>query len=199
MCFPLLAGALLLIDVRGRKGGAPAHWLALAAVLVASVPIIGYGYGMQQLYGIARFTGIALHTAVAQVFNQRGDGMIVRGGQASRKDGRQPYLDFVQELSRRPAMWKPRTFHIDETFYGDDAAAIEPVTGDYPPLGDVLDIEVVPARLGRSSFDLRFTARTDGADCVTATITYVSVDPATHKPAPVPDDVRRQFEATIPA
>lgn len=34
-----------------------------------------------------------LHTAVAQVFNQRGDGVIVRGGQASRKNGRHPYLD----------------------------------------------------------------------------------------------------------
>jgi hypothetical protein len=35
----------------------------------------------------------ALHTAVAQVFNQRGDGVVVRGGQASiSKDDRQPHL-----------------------------------------------------------------------------------------------------------
>jgi len=36
----------------------------------------------------------ALHTAVAQVFNQRGDGVVVRGGQASvSKDDRQPHLN----------------------------------------------------------------------------------------------------------
>jgi hypothetical protein len=35
----------------------------------------------------------ALHTAVAQVFNQRGDGVVVRGGQASvSKEDRQPHL-----------------------------------------------------------------------------------------------------------
>jgi len=35
----------------------------------------------------------ALHTAVAQIFNQRGDGVVVRGGQASiSKDDRQPHL-----------------------------------------------------------------------------------------------------------
>jgi hypothetical protein len=35
----------------------------------------------------------ALHTAVAQVFNQRGDGVVVRGGQALvSKDDRQPHL-----------------------------------------------------------------------------------------------------------
>jgi len=36
----------------------------------------------------------ALHTAVAQVFNQRGDGVVVRGGQATAsKDDRQPHLN----------------------------------------------------------------------------------------------------------
>jgi ketosteroid isomerase-like protein len=38
--------------------------------------------------------------------------------------GRQRYLDFVRELNRRPSMWKPRTFTIDEIFFGDAAAAI---------------------------------------------------------------------------
>jgi hypothetical protein len=37
--------------------------------------------------------GSSLHTAVAQIFNQRGDGVVVRGGQASvSKDDRQPHL-----------------------------------------------------------------------------------------------------------
>lgn len=36
----------------------------------------------------------SLHTSVAQIFNERGDGVVVRGGPAQvSKDGRQPFLD----------------------------------------------------------------------------------------------------------
>ncbi len=38
--------------------------------------------------------GSALHTSVAQVFDERGDGIIVRGGTAQiAKEDRQPHLD----------------------------------------------------------------------------------------------------------
>jgi PAS domain S-box-containing protein len=66
----LLSGlALLLLDVRTRRGRAPSQWLALLVGLIALLPLIGYAYRIQSLYGVAvgfsKYTGIALHTAVA--------------------------------------------------------------------------------------------------------------------------------------
>jgi PAS domain S-box-containing protein len=57
--------ALLLLDVRTRRGRAPAQWLALVVGLIALLPLIGYAYSIQSLYGVAKYTGIAVHTAVA--------------------------------------------------------------------------------------------------------------------------------------
>jgi acyl-CoA thioester hydrolase len=53
-----------------------------------------------------------------------------------------------------------------------------------------VDIEVVPSRLGTKSFDLRYTATVGGEPACTATITYVSVEPSTHVPRPIPDGLR---------
>ena len=64
VCFPLLGTALLLLD-RRRRNVAPSQVLALAAVAIAVLPILGYVFGVHELYGLARYTGIALHTAVA--------------------------------------------------------------------------------------------------------------------------------------
>jgi signal transduction histidine kinase/CheY-like chemotaxis protein len=64
LCFPLFGGALLLLDHRTR-GAAPSQLLGLVALLIAAVPALGYVFGEQDLYGVARFTGIAFPTAVS--------------------------------------------------------------------------------------------------------------------------------------
>ena len=65
--FPLLGAALLLLDVRSARGRVPSQWLALAAMIVAFVPLLGYVFQVRQLYGLSRLTGIALPTAVSFV------------------------------------------------------------------------------------------------------------------------------------
>ena len=66
--FALIGAALLLLDVRTRRGFWPAQGLALAAGGLAYVAAIGYLYGAQSLYGVGPwFTPIALHTALAFV------------------------------------------------------------------------------------------------------------------------------------
>ena len=57
--------ALLFLDVRTARGAVPSQWLALLVGFIAMGPIIGYAYSIQSLYGIARYTGIAMHTALA--------------------------------------------------------------------------------------------------------------------------------------
>jgi acyl-CoA thioester hydrolase len=60
-----------------------------------------------------------------------------------------------------------------------------------------IDVAVAPSRLGSKSFDLRYTATVRGATACTATITYVSVQPSTHAPAPIPDELRSRLEARL--
>ncbi len=64
LSFPLLGAALLLLDVRTRRGRAPAQWLATGVLLIALVPVLGYVFETRQLYGIAQYSGIALPTAL---------------------------------------------------------------------------------------------------------------------------------------
>ena len=62
----LLGGlALLLLDLRTRTGWVPSQALAVVIAIVILVPLIGYAYAIQPLYGLSRFTGIAVHTAIA--------------------------------------------------------------------------------------------------------------------------------------
>jgi acyl-CoA thioester hydrolase len=70
---------------------------------------------------------------------------------------------------------------------------------DATRLGDELDIEVVCARLGTTSFDVGFTGTVDDRRVFTATITYVCVKPrpATPEPMPIPDDVRERLSAGV--
>jgi signal transduction histidine kinase len=63
--FMLLGAGLFLFDVQTRRGTAPTQWLALVACVIALFAILGYVTGAEQLYGIARYTGIAVHTSVA--------------------------------------------------------------------------------------------------------------------------------------
>lgn len=60
---------------------------------------------------------------------------------------------------------------------------------------DVVDIEVTTARIGKTSFDLRFDARVGGETACEATITYVSIAPPEHRPHPIPDEVHAKLES----
>jgi signal transduction histidine kinase len=61
-----LAGTALLLLFRGTSRAIRiAQSLAIVAVLLAMLAVAGYVYGAFELYAIARYTGIALHTALA--------------------------------------------------------------------------------------------------------------------------------------
>ena len=61
-----LAGTALLLLFRGTpRAIARAQWIAVSCGLLEMLAIAGYIYGAAELYAIARYTGIALHTAVS--------------------------------------------------------------------------------------------------------------------------------------
>jgi signal transduction histidine kinase/CheY-like chemotaxis protein len=64
-CVTLLAVSRLSIGVRTHSGRAPSHYLTLGVMLVASVPLLGFLFEARPLFGIGKYTGIALPTAVA--------------------------------------------------------------------------------------------------------------------------------------
>ncbi len=67
ICLPLFGFAMLWLDTRSRRE-VPLHQrLALAGILIALLPTLGYFFQVHELYGLARFTGIALNTAVALI------------------------------------------------------------------------------------------------------------------------------------
>ena len=60
--------------------------------------------------------------------------------------------------------------------------------------GDVLTVVTRPERLGRSSFVLRQEIRkSDGGVALDALVTIVTIDPATRKSRPVPEELARAF------
>ena len=63
--FTLVGLALLLLDVRPRRGIPPAQLLALAAAVIALLALIGYAYSTLSLIGVRQFIPMALNTAVA--------------------------------------------------------------------------------------------------------------------------------------
>jgi acyl-CoA thioester hydrolase len=62
---------------------------------------------------------------------------------------------------------------------------------------DVVAIAVRASRLGGASFDLAFSATVDGREVVTATTTYVTVEPGARRSCPIPDDVRARLEPDL--
>ena len=62
--FMLAGAALLLLWRSSERSFRVAQMFASAGAAFALVAVTGYGYGATELYGIARYTGIALHTAV---------------------------------------------------------------------------------------------------------------------------------------
>lgn len=65
LCFFIVGLALLLLDEPERRHRMLAQLLALVVCSIAVVPLMGYAYGMDRLYAMPRYTGIALPTAVA--------------------------------------------------------------------------------------------------------------------------------------
>ena len=66
---------------------------------------------------------------------------------------------------------------------------------------DELDVCVRIGKLGRTSFTMAFEIRRSDERLVTGEMIYVCVDPATHKPTPIPDVFRRavtEYEHTAP-
>ena len=64
ICFPLIGLSYLLLHASTPLLRRLHQVLAGAALLVCTVPILGYIYGLQELYGIASYTGIAFPTAL---------------------------------------------------------------------------------------------------------------------------------------
>src|SRR5574337_918389 len=56
--------ALLLLDVKNRRGRLAAQWLALTVAALSLTALTGYFYGVQSLYAIPFFGSIALYTVV---------------------------------------------------------------------------------------------------------------------------------------
>jgi YbgC/YbaW family acyl-CoA thioester hydrolase len=62
--------------------------------------------------------------------------------------------------------------------------------------GEVLTVVTRPERLGRTSFAFRQEVRkADGGAAADAVVTLVTVDPATRKSRPVPDDLARALRS----
>lgn len=64
---------------------------------------------------------------------------------------------------------------------------------------DTLDILVVPTRVGRSSFDIRFEIRSDREAGVAAvSVAYVNFDTGSRASVPIPEAIRERLEARVP-
>ena len=65
LSFLLQSVALILLHRSGARGIARAQVISAGATILAIIPLVGYAYGAEELYGLARISGIAMHTAVA--------------------------------------------------------------------------------------------------------------------------------------
>jgi PAS domain-containing protein len=59
----LVGAALLVLDTPTRRGHWPAQWLALFSAAASTLPLVGYLFGTEALYGVFVFIPMALHTA----------------------------------------------------------------------------------------------------------------------------------------
>lgn len=60
--------------------------------------------------------------------------------------------------------------------------------------GDVLDVEVLIHRIGRSSVTFGYVGRVEGREVAKARITVACIDMRTFRSRPIPDKYRRLFE-----
>ena len=63
---------------------------------------------------------------------------------------------------------------------------------------DLLDIAVVPTRLGNTAMTTAMEVRLGGELVVEGEVRHVFVDAATREKRPIPDDVRRGLEPYVP-
>ena len=81
--FVLVGIALLLLEVKTRRGHRPAQLLALTAGFVSMLALIGYAYGSTSFYGVPSYTKVPVHTAATFVvlcvgfFSARPDGPLM--------------------------------------------------------------------------------------------------------------------------
>jgi acyl-CoA thioester hydrolase len=61
--------------------------------------------------------------------------------------------------------------------------------------GELADLDCSATRFGRTSFDITIEGSVAGEPSFTTNLTYVSVEPGTHTPCPVPDHVRTALTA----
>ena len=63
--FFFIGVALLAFKTRRPRLAACTHWLVAPPLFIATLAIVGYAYGVSELYQVSLFTSMALHTAVA--------------------------------------------------------------------------------------------------------------------------------------
>jgi len=91
-------------------------------------------------------------------------------------------------------------YEAAEAFFKDfDVMLVKAVLEWSGPAGfdELVDIAVVPVRIGTKSFDVRYSASIDGRGVCIGVITYVSVKPRTHDSTPIPDELRGRLEAEL--
>jgi PAS domain-containing protein len=62
--FLLLGTALLSLKARSAPSAAWAHWLVVPPLLISTLVIVGYAYGVETLYQASVYNSMALHTAI---------------------------------------------------------------------------------------------------------------------------------------
>jgi acyl-CoA thioester hydrolase len=88
-------------------------------------------------------------------------------------------------------------FNPAEAFFRDfDVMLVKAVLEWQGPAGfdEPVDIAVETARLGKASFDVRYTAAVEERPVCVGTVTYVSVKPGTHDSVPIPDVLRDRLQ-----
>jgi acyl-CoA thioester hydrolase len=63
--------------------------------------------------------------------------------------------------------------------------------------GDTLDMHCAVSRWGNSSFDVAINGSVDGKSRFDAVITYVSVDPKSQRPSPIPEIVKEALSRKL--
>ena len=63
--FFFIGVALLAFKARRPRLAGCTHWLVAPPLFIATLAIVGYAYGVSELYQVSLFTSMALHTAVA--------------------------------------------------------------------------------------------------------------------------------------
>ena len=64
VCFSLFGIALILLSLNGKRTYI-VPWIGAAICMIVMLPLMGYLYGVRQLYGFARYSGISFATAIA--------------------------------------------------------------------------------------------------------------------------------------